>query len=178
MQAIAYRDGTVVLNSTCGHSRTTVRLDVCKAAQLSTGIWEAAGAAQQLTGGPGGDAPSPPQPPPGSEDPPEIWHTQAVSSEPIRARSPRRRRRLPSVNQDGATDARRTLGLRIRRIRHARNKSLQAISGLAGMSSSTLHHIEHGRRDLTLSEITALANALQTDPTKLIILPIVTATSR
>lgn len=41
------------------------------------------------------------------------------------------------------------------------------------MSSSTLHHVEHGRRDLTLSEIAALAHALQTDPTKLIMLPVI-----
>lgn len=81
------------------------------------------------------------------------------------------------MNDDAARNARRALGLRIRRLRHARNKSLAAISGMAGMSSSTLHHIEHGRRDLTLSEIAALANALQADPTKLIILPI-TTTSR
>ncbi|MGH4016727.1 MAG: helix-turn-helix domain-containing protein [Pseudonocardiaceae bacterium] len=39
------------------------------------------------------------------------------------------------------------------------------------MSTSTLWRIEHGQRELTLSEIVALANALQIDPTKLITLP-------
>lgn len=49
-QAIARRDGTVILDVTCGDSRITGWLDVSRAAQLSTGIWEAAGASQQLTG--------------------------------------------------------------------------------------------------------------------------------
>ncbi|MGH3887508.1 MAG: helix-turn-helix domain-containing protein, partial [Pseudonocardiaceae bacterium] len=50
--------------------------------------------------------------------------------------------------------------------------SLQVIAGLSGMSKSTLHRIEHGQRDVTLSEIVALANALDIDPSKLIRLPI------
>jgi hypothetical protein len=49
-QAIARRDGTVSLHMTCGDSRITGWLDVSRAAQLSRGIWEAAGASQQLTG--------------------------------------------------------------------------------------------------------------------------------
>ncbi len=40
------------------------------------------------------------------------------------------------------------------------------------MSKSTLHLIEHGQRDVTLSEIVALANALEINPLKLIRLPI------
>ena len=36
VKAIAHRDGTVSLHSTCGQSRTTVRFDACRAAQLST----------------------------------------------------------------------------------------------------------------------------------------------
>jgi hypothetical protein len=177
VQAIADRDGTVVVSSTCGHSRTVVRLDVCKAAQLSTGIWEAAGAAQQLIGDLGGDQSRPPQP---SEagDPPQAWDVPPFPGTSFRDRSSRRRPRLPLVNDDAVRDTRRALGLRIRRLRHARNKSLAVISGMAGMSSSTLHHVEHGRRDLTLSEIAALANALQIDPKKLIILPIATTASR
>jgi transcriptional regulator with XRE-family HTH domain len=81
------------------------------------------------------------------------------------------------VNQSAARDARRTIGLRLRRIREDQHKSLQVISGLAGMSTSTLHHVEHGRRELTLSEIVALANALQIDPWKLIKLPILAPTN-
>lgn len=37
VQAIARRDGTVNLHVNCGESRTTVLLDVCRAAQLSSG---------------------------------------------------------------------------------------------------------------------------------------------
>ncbi|MGH3933030.1 MAG: helix-turn-helix domain-containing protein [Pseudonocardiaceae bacterium] len=175
VQAIARPDGTVILNSTCGHSRTTVRLDVCRAAQLSTGIWEAAGTAQHLTGPLGDDPPAPPH---GSADLPAAWYSHPSRHAPPRDRSPKRRRRLPPVNQAAARDARRTIGLRIRRTRETRDKSLQVISGLAGMSPTTLHHIEHGRRDLTLSEIVALATALEIDPTELIILPIRTPTPR
>jgi transcriptional regulator with XRE-family HTH domain len=71
-------------------------------------------------------------------------------------------------------DTARTIGLRIRRIRKSRDKSLRVIAGLAGMSKSTLHRIEHGQRDLTLSEIVALASALEISPSKLITLPILT----
>lgn len=177
VRAIADRDGTVIVSSICGHSRTVVRLDVCKAAQLCTGIWEAAGAAQQLIGDLGGDLPRPPQPP-RAGGLPQAWDVPPFPGTPRRDRSPRRRPRPSAMNHDAARDARRALGLRIRRLRHARKKSLAVISGMAGMSSSTLHHIEHGRRELTLSEIAALANALQTDPAELIILPIATTTSR
>jgi len=78
------------------------------------------------------------------------------------------------VNHAAAMDAddTRTIGRRIRRIRTARDKSLRVIAGLAGMSRSTLHRIEHGQRDVTLSEIVALANALEIAPAKLIRLPI------
>jgi transcriptional regulator with XRE-family HTH domain len=66
----------------------------------------------------------------------------------------------------------RTIGLRIHRIRTNRDKSLRVIAGLAGMSKSTLHRIEHGQRELTLSEIMALASALKIPPSQLIGLPI------
>jgi hypothetical protein len=57
VQAIARPDGTVILHLTCGDSRARVWFDVSRAAQLSTGIWEAAGASQQLTGYLGDDQP-------------------------------------------------------------------------------------------------------------------------
>ena len=84
------------------------------------------------------------------------------------------RRRLNPVNHAAAMDAddTRTIGRHIRRIRHARDKSLRVIAGLAGMNKSTLHRIEHGQRDVTLSEIVALANALEITPSTLIRLPI------
>ncbi|MGH3996704.1 MAG: helix-turn-helix domain-containing protein [Pseudonocardiaceae bacterium] len=64
------------------------------------------------------------------------------------------------------------IGRRIRRIRNTRDKSLRVIAELAGMSTSTLHRIEHGQRELTLSEIMALSSALRTAPATLIRLPI------
>ncbi len=91
----------------------------------------------------------------------------AHRSAPPRGRSSRVRRRPSSVNNGAAMDATRLIGLRIQRIRVARNKSLRVISGLAGMSSSTLHRIEHGLRELTLSEIVALAGALEIAPARL-----------
>lgn len=173
--AIAHSDGTMSLHLNCGNSQATLRLQVGQAAQLSTGIWEAATAAQRLTGHPGQDPPLPP--PTGSAELPLTWRTPASRRAPS-DRSARRWRMLPSITPDATRDARRTIGLRLRRLRRDRGKSLEVISGLAGMSTSTLHHVEHGRRDLTLSEIAALAHALQTDPTKLIILPSLDHTNR
>ncbi|MGH4015339.1 MAG: helix-turn-helix domain-containing protein [Pseudonocardiaceae bacterium] len=66
----------------------------------------------------------------------------------------------------------RTIGLRLQRIRDARKKSLRVIAGLAGMSCSTLHRIEHGEHAVTLSEIVRLANALQIAPSELTRLPV------
>ncbi len=152
VQAIARRDGTVILHLVCGDSRTKVRLDVSRAAQLSTGIWEAAGAGQQLTGYLGDDQPLPP---PG-----------LAAGRAHHHRDTPPRRRLAPVQHSATTDPdpTRTIGRRIRRIRTARDKSLRVIAGLAGMSKSTLHLIEHGQRNVTLSKIVALARALETAP--------------
>lgn len=65
----------------------------------------------------------------------------------------------------------RTIGARLRQIRRARDKSLRVIAGLAGMSTTHPWRIEHGERALDLSEITALADALQIAPSELIKLP-------
>lgn len=176
VQAIARRDGTVALGLTCGDSRAEVRLDVCRAAQLSTGIWEAAGAAQRLTRRLDDGQPSPAQPPTGSRDLPQDRRSPPYRRAPARDRSPRPRRRLPPVSQGAAMDATRALGLRIQRIRGTRDKSLRVIAGLAGMSTSTLHRVEHGHRELTLSEIVALATALKIAPAELITLPTVAPT--
>jgi DNA-binding Xre family transcriptional regulator len=177
VQAIARRDGTVSLHMTCGDTRTTGWLDVSRAAQLCTGIWEAAGASQQLTGYLGDDQPLPPH---GSGDPPVAGRSHHHRDTPPQRSSPRLRRRLTPVNQAAAmdTDDTRMIGQRIRRIRHARDKSLQVIAGLAGMSRSTLHRVEHGQRELTLSEIVALANALEIAPSTLIRLPILAPANR
>src|SRR6185312_3836216 len=68
----------------------------------------------------------------------------------------------------------RTIGRRLRRIRKARDKSLEVIAGLSGvMSAATLSRIENGLRALdSRSEIAALANALQVAPSELIKLPV------
>jgi transcriptional regulator with XRE-family HTH domain len=56
----------------------------------------------------------------------------------------------------------RTIGRRLRQIRKSRGKPLVVIAGLAGMSKSQLDRIERGEVALDrLSEIVALANALQ-----------------
>lgn len=160
VQAIARRDGTVILRLICGDSRTTLRLDVCGAAQLSTGIWEAAGAAQQLTL------------PLGSRVQQVTRHAHPHRNVPLRSSSPRLRSGPTPVTTSAAQDATRITGLRIRKIRQAQGKSLRVIAGLAAMSTSTLHRVEHGQHELTLREIVALAGALEVALAKLIRLPI------
>ncbi len=68
---VACRDGSVTLHLTCAGTQGTVRLNISRAAQLSTGIWEAAGVSQQLTkpldNWP--SSPPPPRPSPGSGEP-------------------------------------------------------------------------------------------------------------
>lgn len=167
VQASARRDGTVILRLACGDRWTTMRLDVSQAAQLSTGIWEAAGAAQQLTEYLDDDQPPPPRST-GSGTRPLVRRRHSHRSTSPLDRSPRR---TVPVSQDAAMTMR-TIGLRIHRIRKNRDKSLRVIAGLAGMSTSTLHRTEHGQRELTLSEIMALASALEVPPSKLIGLPI------
>jgi transcriptional regulator with XRE-family HTH domain len=66
-----------------------------------------------------------------------------------------------------------TIGQRLRQIRSARRKSLRVVAGLAGISKSTLSQVERGERALdSLSEIVALANALQIAPSELMRLPV------
>ncbi|MDQ3762470.1 MAG: helix-turn-helix domain-containing protein [Actinomycetota bacterium] len=70
-------------------------------------------------------------------------------------------------------DDARTIGRRVRQIRHSRRKSLVVIAGLAGMSKSHLSRIERGEVALDRrSETVALANALQIAPSELTKLPI------
>lgn len=167
VQASARRDGTVILHLAYGDHGATMRLDVCRAAQLSTGIWEAAGTAQQLTEYLDDDQPPPP-PSTGSGIRPLVRRRHSHRSASPPDRSPRR---LTPVSQEAAMMMR-TIGLRIHRIRTRRDKSLRVLAGLAGMDKSTLHRIEHGHRELTLSEIMALASALEIPPSQLIGSPI------
>ncbi len=61
-----------------------------------------------------------------------------------------------------------TIGVRLRRIRKSRDKSLAVVAGLSGISESTLSRIENGLRALdSRSETVALANALQIAPSEL-----------
>ncbi|MFZ0120330.1 MAG: helix-turn-helix transcriptional regulator [Pseudonocardiaceae bacterium] len=67
----------------------------------------------------------------------------------------------------------RTVGARLRRIRRAWRKSLRVVAGLAGISKSHLDRIERGERALdNISEIVALANALQIAPSEVMRLPV------
>jgi transcriptional regulator with XRE-family HTH domain len=67
----------------------------------------------------------------------------------------------------------RTIGARLRQIRNARKKSLRVVAGLAGMSKPHLSEIERGECALdSISEIVALATALQIAPSELIRLPV------
>jgi DNA-binding transcriptional regulator YiaG len=170
VQVIACPDGTVILNLTCGDTRTGVRIEICRAAQLSTGIWEAAGAAQQSAVHLSDGSP-PPQLPNAPDDLPVAWRAHPHRNTAPRRSASRPQRQRASVNGDTARDATRMIGRRIRRIRKSRKKSLRVIAGLAGMSKSTLERVEQGRREPTLSEIVALAKALQIAPAELIILP-------
>ncbi len=70
-------------------------------------------------------------------------------------------------------DDARTIGRRLRLIRKARRKSLVVVGGLAGMSKSQLDRIERGEVALDrISQIVALANALQIAPGDLMRLPV------
>ncbi len=70
-------------------------------------------------------------------------------------------------------DDARTIGQRLRRIRKGRRKSLVVVAGLAGMSKSQLDRIERGEVALDrISQIVALANALQIAPSELMRLPV------
>ncbi|HKR48611.1 MAG TPA: helix-turn-helix transcriptional regulator [Pseudonocardiaceae bacterium] len=70
-------------------------------------------------------------------------------------------------------DDARTIGRRLRLIRHSRREGLRVIAGLAGMSKSKLSLIERGERALdSRSDIVALANALQISPSELVRLPV------
>jgi len=71
------------------------------------------------------------------------------------------------------SEAARTIGMRVWRVRDDRGKSLRVVAGLAGMSATTLWRIEHGERAISSrSEAIALANALDISPSELTRLPV------
>lgn len=71
------------------------------------------------------------------------------------------------------TEETRTIGQRLREVRHTRGKSQRVIAGLAGISPSYLSQLESGQRALDRRSLTvALANALEIAPSELTSLPI------
>jgi transcriptional regulator with XRE-family HTH domain len=77
------------------------------------------------------------------------------------------------VHAVDADDEARTIGRRVRQIRHTQGKSLRVIAELAGMSASHLHRIETGQRALdSRAQTVALAKALQVAPSELTGLPV------
>ncbi len=126
IELTAHADGTATLRITCdpsqgGHQRIVV-LNVTTAAQLSVGVWEAAGVAQQLVGRLGGARHPPPRPSrhtTGSGQP----ASSLVSAPSPRRNAPRQRPRSngeePTPVNEGATvdaeevAAARTIGWRV-----------------------------------------------------------------
>lgn len=178
VRLVACRDGSVTLHLSCAGTQGSVRLDVSRAAQLSTGIWEAAGASQQLTSYLGDHRPARPRLPllsTRSGKPAGSLVTAPPPGPTTPCRPPKGIGRGPAVVNEGAAmeaEQARTIGWRLRRIRDARGKSLRVIAELAGMSTSTLHRIERGQRAVTLTEIIALATALEIAPSELTKLPV------
>ncbi len=66
-----------------------------------------------------------------------------------------------------------TIGLRVRRIRHSRGKSLEVVAGQAKISAAFLSRLERGEYSLDrLTLIVRLADALEVAPSELIALPV------
>jgi transcriptional regulator with XRE-family HTH domain len=174
----ACRDGSVTLHLSCAGTQSTVRLDVSRAAQLSTGIWEAAGASQRLANGLDEPPARPraPRPPTRSGKPAaNLANTPSPGLTALPRPPAGIGGRGPAVVNEGLmmdAEQARTIGWRLHRIRKSRGKSLKVIAGLAGMSKSTLHLVEHGKRAVTLAEIHALATALEIAPSELTTLPV------
>lgn len=71
------------------------------------------------------------------------------------------------------SDEARMVGRRVRQLRKARDKSLEVVAGLAGISAGHLSRIERGERALDRhSLIVALADALEVSPSDLTRLPV------
>lgn len=65
-----------------------------------------------------------------------------------------------------------TIGRKILVIRLARGISLRVAAGLAGMNKNTLWRIERNKRDITMMELVAIADALRISPSELMRLPV------
>ncbi|MGH3939539.1 MAG: helix-turn-helix domain-containing protein [Pseudonocardiaceae bacterium] len=181
VQLVACHDGSVALQLNCSGRKVGVRFDVSRAAQLSTGVWEAAQLAQQLKNSAGDDrSRPPPRPPARSTGCAEPASNLAIAPS-SRSTAPGQPHwsigeGLASGNEGAGMDAdeARTIGRRIRQVRNARGKSLRVTAGLAGagLSRTKLQRIELGLRAVTLPEIRALAEALHIAPSELTKLPV------
>lgn len=126
VRLVACRDGSVLLHLRCAGTQGAVRLDVSRAAQLSTGIWEAAGVSQRLTsdlddGQP--TRPRLPQLPARSRKPARSLVTVPPSRSTALRRPPAGIGGGSAVEDEGAAmDAKqaRTIGARLHRLRQAR----------------------------------------------------------
>ncbi|MGH8919983.1 MAG: helix-turn-helix domain-containing protein, partial [Actinomycetes bacterium] len=181
VRLVACDDGSVALHLTCSGRKTRVRFDVSRAAQLSAGVWEAAQLAQRLKNRLGDDRSRPPPRPAArttaAGEPAGSLASASSSGSPAPGRPLRDVGEGPTPGNEGAgmdAEEARTIGRRIHQIRTARGKSLQVVSDLVGtgMSRTKLNRIERGLRALTLTEIRALAGALQISPGELTKLPV------
>lgn len=65
-------------------------------------------------------------------------------------------------------DAKRTFGLRLRELRHARGLSQESLAELAGLDRTYVSSCERGHRNISLENIYRLAAALGVEPAELL----------
>jgi transcriptional regulator with XRE-family HTH domain len=74
----------------------------------------------------------------------------------------------PNVSRRNRADARRTLGTRIRSLRHEQGRTLSDVAAAAGISVSLLSQVERGVTDPSLDTLRDIADALDTAPFRLL----------